>query len=207
MSHARFWIIALAVCTALGVAATARAGGFNLNEASAKSLARANAGAASANKDASANYFNPALLAFVKSPQFIVGATDYIIRGEFSKFSAIDAAGRPLSGGNGGNMGDHNRLGSGVSPILSFAMPINDRSSFGVAIETPFGLSTTYGGSSVLRYQAQYTSLEVFDINPNFAYRVGDHFSVGVGFDAAKVDAKLSNQIDYGAVCYAEEGP
>lgn len=207
MSQVRNWIIFVVAGAALGFATTAQAGSFQLNEASAKSLARANAGEASANKDASANFYNPALLTDIKSPEFVLGATDYIIRGEFSKFSATDAAGQPLSGGNGGDMGDHNRLGSGQAPLLSYAMPLTDRTAFGIALETPFGLNTTFDGTSVLRYQAQYTGVSVFNINPNLAYRVGDHFSVGVGLDIAKASAKLTNQIDYGAVCYAEEGP
>jgi long-chain fatty acid transport protein len=200
-------MVPLVFGVALGFCAAAHAGSFQLNEASAKSLARANAGAASANKDASANFYNPALLTDVKKPAFLLGGTDYIIRGEFSKFSATDAAGRPLSGDNGGNMGDHNRLGSGQSPILAFAMPLSDKLALGIALETPFGLNTTFDGTSVLRYQAQYTSLSVFNVNPNVAYTVGEHFSVGVGLDIARGSAKLSNKIDYGAVCYAEQGP
>ncbi|MGH8128841.1 MAG: OmpP1/FadL family transporter [Gammaproteobacteria bacterium] len=207
MRHTQPWMFLLAAGTALSLSAGAYAGSFQLNEASAKSLARSNAGDASANKDASANYYNPALLTYLKKASFLIGATDYKIRGEFSKFSATDASGQPLSGGNGGDFGQHNRIGAGVTPILSFGMPLTDRTAFGVALEVPFGLTTTYNGDSVLRYQAQYTSITVNNINPNFAYNVGDGFSIGIGADFAKVSAKLTNQIDYGAVCYSELGP
>ncbi len=207
MRHTQPWIFLLAAGMVLSLSAGAYAGSFQLNEASAKSLARSNAGDASANKDASANYYNPALLTALKKAQFIIGATDYRTRGEFSKFSATDAAGQPLSGGNGGNMGDHNQLGAGVTPTLSFATPLTARTAFGVAIEVPFGLTTTYNGTSVLRYQAQYTSIAVNNINPNFAYRVSDNFSLGIGLDIAQASTKLSNQIDYGAVCYSKLGP
>src|SRR5690625_5219893 len=208
MHQHRTWIALLPLgAAALLLCAAAHAGSFQLNEASAESMARANAGFSSANKDASANLYNPALLTFLKAPQFLIGATDYKIRGEFSKTSAVDASGQPLSGGNGGDMGQHNRLGAGASPILSFAMPFTAHAVFGIAIETPFGLSTTFNGDSVLRYQAQYTSLNVYTISPNIAYQVGKHFSVGVGLDIAKVSAKITNQIDYGAVCYAQQGP
>lgn len=208
MRLSRFHVLLLASAVAALVwSAGAYAGSFQLNEASAESMARSNAGFSSANKDASANFYNPALLTFLDSPQFLLGATDYKIRGEFSKKSAVDAAGRPLTGGNGGDMGDHNSLGAGVTPILSFAMPLTDRTAFGVALEVPFGLTTTFNGTSVLRYQAQYTSINVNNINPNIAYQVSDHFSVGVGLDIAKLSAKITNQIDYGAACYAELGP
>lgn len=207
MRHSHSWMILLAAGAALGFSAAAHAGSFQLNEASAKSLARSNAGDASANKDASATYYNPALLTDVKKMQFLVGATDYRTRGEFSKFSATDAAGQPLTGDNGGNMGDHNRLGAGVTPILSMAMPLTDRTVFGLGVNVPFGLTTTYDGTSVLRYQAQYTSIMVNNINPNIAYKVSDGFSIGFGLDFAKADAKLTNQIDYGAVCYSQLGP
>ncbi len=207
MRHSHSWMILLAAGAALGLSAAAHAGSFQLNEASAKSLARSNAGDASANKDASAVYYNPALLTHLKKTEFLVGATDYKTRGEFSKFSATDAAGQPLTGGNGGNMGQHNRLGAGVTPILSMAMPINDRTAFGFAVETPFGLTTTYDGTSVLRYQAQYTSISVNSLNPSVAYKVTDGLSIGFGLDFAKAEAKLTNQIDYGAVCYSQLGP
>lgn len=207
MRHSSTRTIFLTLAAALAVtvlsASTALAGSFQLNEQSAESLARAHAGFSSANQDATANYYNPALLVFLDDPQLILGATDFIIRGKFSKTLAVDATGRPLSGGNGGNMGDHNSLGSGVTPILAFAMPLTDDTAFGIAINVPFGLSTTYAGDSVLRYQAMYTSINVVNINPNFAYEISDHFSVGVGLDFARVSAKLTNKVDYGAVCYA----
>ncbi|MDN5864781.1 MAG: outer membrane protein transport protein [Gammaproteobacteria bacterium] len=196
-----------AAAAAVWLAPAAHAGGFQLNEASAESMARANAGFSSANKNASANYYNPALLTFIDSTQFIIGATDFRTRGEFSKISATDATGQPLTGGNGGNMGDHNSLGAGVTPILAFAVPLSENTVFGVAFEVPFGLTTTFDGDSVLRYQAQYTSINVVNINPNIAYKIGDHFSVGFGLDFARLSAKLTNQIDYGAVCYAQLGP
>lgn len=192
---------------ALAAPLVARAGSFQLNDVSAASLARAHAGDASDNTDATAVYYNPALLTRLKRMQFIIGATDYAIHGEFSKTSATDLTGQPLSGGNGGDMGSHNRLGSGVTPAFSFAAPLNNRTVFGIGLNVPFGLTTTYDGNSVLRYQAQYTSIEVIDINPSVAYQVSNDFSIGFGVDAAYWEAKLTNQIDYGAVCYSKLGP
>lgn len=197
----------LVVGVATFASSAAWAGSFQLNDASAKSLARAHAGDASANTDASAVYYNPALLTQLKSKQFIVGATNYDVHGEFSKTSATDLTGQPLSGGNGGDMGSHNGLGSGVAPTLFFADPLNDRTDFGIGLTEPFGLTTTYSGTSVLRYQAQYTSIDVININPSAAFKVNNDFSVGFGLDAAYWEAKLTNQIDYGAVCYSQLGP
>jgi len=207
MRNLQQWTILLMSAGALALPAVANAGSFQLNEQSASSLGRANAGDASANLDASAVFYNPALLTALSKGDFLVGATDYKIRGEFSKTSATDAAGQPLTGDNGGDMGDHNRLGAGVTPILSFATPIARHTVFGVALETPFGLTTGYDGTSVLRYQAQYTSISVNNINPTIAYQVSNDFSIGFGLDVAKAEAKLTNQIDYGAVCYANVNP
>ena len=207
MRRIQSWTALLTAASLLALPLLGRAGSFQLNEQSAASLGRANAGDASANVDPSAVFYNPALLTQLKGMQFIVGATDYAIHGEFSKTSATDLAGQPLSGGNGGDMGDHNRLGAGVTPTLSFAAPLNDRTVFGIAIETPFGLTTTYSGSSIMRYQAQYTSIAVNTINPTVAYKVSDDFSIGFGVDIAQAQAKLTNQIDYGAVCYSQVGP
>lgn len=207
MRQTQRWIILLTAAVGLALPFAASAGSFQLNEQSAKSLGRANTGDASANKDSSATYYNPALLTYLHHADFMIGATDYKIRGEFSKISATDASGQPLTGDNGGNFGDHNRLGAGIAPILSFATPIARRTVFGVAIETPFGLTTTYDGTSVLRYQAQYTSIDVNTINPAIGYQVSNDLSVGFGLDYSRAQAVLTNKIDYGAVCYQQLGP
>lgn len=185
------------------VLAPAYAGSFQLNEQDAGSLARAHAGSASDVLNANAIYYNPALLTQLQMPDISAGVTYYDIKGEFSKERAVDVAGQPLTGGNGGNMGKR----KGYAPALSFAAPINNRMAWGIALETPFGLSTNYSGTSVLRYQAQETSITVLNLNPTFAYRVTPAFSIGVGIDYARLSAKISNHIDYGAVCYAALGP
>ncbi|HEX5498981.1 MAG TPA: outer membrane protein transport protein, partial [Thermomicrobiales bacterium] len=146
MRGIRLSALLLAAGTAAALPLAARAGGFQLNEDSAKSMARANAGAASANTDASAIFYNPALLTQLTNMQFIAGFTNFRTRGEFSKTSATDLAGQPLSGGNGGDMGDHNSLGAGVAPALFFAAPLANRTVFGIGLEAPFGLTTTFDG-------------------------------------------------------------
>ncbi len=201
------WTIALAAGVALGLGGSAYAGSFKLNESNAASMGRANAGDASANKDASAAWYNPALLAALKKSQFMLGATNYVVHGSFSKISATDAAGQPLSGGNGGNFGSHNQLGDGQTPSIFFATPIAPRTVLGVGLTVPFGLSTGYGGNSVIRYQAQYTYVAVNNIGANIGYQVTPEFSVGFGLNFARAEAKLTNKVDSGAVCFATQGP
>lgn len=205
----RLYRATLLITVTLGLACAipAHAGSFMLNQSNPSNNARAGAGDASASNNASATWFNAALLGTLKAPEFMIGGADYVLHGSFSKISATDIAGQPLTGGNGGDLGEHNIFGDGMAPGLFIALPIAPRTVLGFGLTTPFGLTTGYQGTSVLRYQAQYTSLAVNNLGASIGYRVNANFSVGFGVDLAQAQASLSNKVDSGAVCYASEGP
>lgn len=199
------YLFALLAVAGLGTALTPPAwgSGFALNETSAREMGKAYAGSAANPDGATAVYFNPALLTLLKKPTLNLTATIIKLYGEFTPTSAIDAIGEPLSGNNGGNAGRKlNFVPSGF-----FAAPINHHWSWGIGIYVPFGLSTDYNASSILRYEAIYTSLDVININPSLAYRLSPHFSIGLGLDISKAYAKFTNAVDAGAVCFAKLGP
>jgi long-chain fatty acid transport protein len=197
----RVWIPALIAL--VGFSALAHASGFALNEDSAKDTGRAYAGSAAKPDGATAVYYNPALLTLLKKPQFNFTGTLIKLNAEFSPTSAVDAIGQPLSGDNGGNGGQKLNF----VPSIFYSAPINHAWSWGVGIYVPFGLNTDYDASSILRYEAVYTSLSVINFNPTLAYRISNHFSVGAGVDISKANAKLTNAIDSGAVCFSKLGP
>lgn len=192
----------LAVAVAAALSGTASASNFQLTEQSVTSLGRAHAGGAAAAEDASSIWYNPAGLTRLNDAEFLTGASVIRFGADFTKASATDATGQPLSGGEGGSVGK-----LGAVPFIYYSTPISDKLVFGVGFGVPFGLSTSYDADSIFRYQAIYTAVTVMNLNPTLAYKFTDHFSGGFGLDVQRMDVKLTNDVDYGAVCFAEVNP
>lgn len=181
---------------------TAGAAGFQLSEHSAESLGRANAGGAAAADDATAVVWNPANLVLVKKPEMIVSNSLIRLGADFDKISATDAIGQPLSGGEGGDVG---KLGG--TPGLFYAAPLNDKASWGISLTAPFGLSTDLDADSIFRYQAIYSAVAIIQINPSVGYQIYDNWSIGAGLDFQFMRVKLTQAVDFGAVCFGTLDP
>ncbi|HVA54341.1 MAG TPA: outer membrane protein transport protein [Gammaproteobacteria bacterium] len=205
MKNQQFAQWTFAVLAGAGVAtlpAIAMASNFQLTEQSVTSLGSAHAAGAAYADDASTIWYNPAGLTRLSSPELDAGLSVIRFGANFTPTTAIDATGQPLTGNNGGNPGK-----LGAVPFIYYSTPINDRLDFGIGLGVPFGLSTSYNASSIFRYQAIYTSVAVINLNPTLAYKFTDHFSGGFGVDVQRMDVKLTNAIDFGAVCFAEVSP
>jgi long-chain fatty acid transport protein len=194
---------ALGVLTLFTAIPQAHASAFALEEASAKGTAHAYAGGAADVDGATAVFYNPAALGLLKHPELNIVGTLIKLNAKFSPTSAVDAVGQPLSGNNGGNGGQKLNF----VPAAFYGAPINHSLAWGVGLYVPFGLQTDYDATSILRYEAIYTSLEMIDFNPSLAWNVTSHFSIGVGFDVEKAYAKLTNDVDAGALCLSKLGP
>lgn len=198
--------LAAAVLTGV-VAATvpgmAAAAGFQLTEQSIVGLGRAFAGSGATADDPSTLFFNAAGISQLDKSQMQFGAAVISLGADFDKTYAVDAAGQPLSGGEGGSVG---KLG-GV-PTFYYVSPIEDTKwTWGIGVNAPYGLATDYPIDSIFRYQATYTSVSIVNVNPTVSYQATDHFSVGFGLDYQQMNVKLANMVDYGAVCYGQAGP
>lgn len=177
---------------------TAVASGFALIEQGVSGLGTAYAGAAATAEDASTIFFNPA--GMTKIPSQVVGATNIIIpnfkfTNEGSTHLLQPVTGVPLRGGEGGDAGV-----TKVLPNLYFVKKVNDQTSFGLGINSPFGLTTEYDRSWVGRYYAVKSELLTVNINPSAAYRFNQHFSIGAGANVSYVKADLTNSIDFGTL-------
>lgn len=193
----------LAACAAVAaLPGLARASGFGLLEQSARSLGRAHAGGAALVNDPSAIFYNPAGLTELRRPEFM-GSLSYIgLRADFTKDIAVDAAGQPLSGPEDGGANK-----AGYVPALFFGAPVNGRLAWGVGVYAPFGLSTDYPSDSIARYQAIYSGVAAVNLTPAVAYKINDVYSIGLGLDVQYLSVKLTNDIDYGAVCFGALDP
>lgn len=197
------WVLAFLAGSAIGaLPGFALASNFQLTEQSVTSLGSAHAAGAAYANDASTIWYNPAGLTRLTGSELDTGLSIIRFGASFTPTTAVDGAGQPLTGNNGGNPGK-----LGAVPFIYYSTPLTSNLAFGVGLGVPFGLSTSYNASSIFRYQAIYTNVSVINLNPTLAYKFTNHFSAGFGLDVQRMDVKLTNNIDFGAICFAEISP
>lgn len=170
------------------------ASGFALLEQSSSRLGTAFAGTAAAADDASTIFYNPAGLSKLTDTQFLIVASGVLIKSEFNNESSQAALGQPL-GGEGGDAGDWNAV-----PAAYFALPINDQFAFGFGINAPFGLKLEYENGWMGRFQALNNEIQTYNFNPSLSWRVSKQLSFGIGADYQRIQAELTNSVNYTAV-------
>ncbi|HEY1991355.1 MAG TPA: outer membrane protein transport protein [Gammaproteobacteria bacterium] len=196
------WAASLTGAVLAALAPAASASNFQLTEQSVTSLGRAHSGGAAVAEDSSSIWYNPAGLTQLSDPEIMGGYSLIRFGADFTKTSATDAFGQPLSGGEGGSVG---KLGGPA--FVYYAQPLSHDLTFGFGINTPFGLATKYDDNSIFRYQAIYSSVAVINYNPSLAWKVNDQFSLGAGIDYQTMTVKLTNDVDFGAICFSEVSP
>lgn len=173
---------------------TAFASGFALLEQSASRLGTAFAGTAAAADDASAIFYNPAGMALLNSKEFMVVGSGVAISSEFNNGNSQAALGQPL-GGEGGDAGGWNAVPAGY-----FAMPLNEQFAIGLGVNAPFGLKLEYDDGWMGRYQALNSEIQTYNFNPSLSWRVSKQLSFGVGVNYQRIQAELTNAVNYTAV-------
>jgi len=84
-------------------------------------------------------------------------------------------------------------------PNLYVTVPINPQWSVGVGINAPFGLVTEYDDTWLGRFQAVKSDIKTINVNPAVSWRIAPNFSVGAGVNWQRVDAELTQRINYSA--------
>jgi long-chain fatty acid transport protein len=185
---------ALAVCAGTTLPTIAFGSSFALLEQSASRLGTAFAGTAAAADDATTIYFNPAGLSRLESAELIALASAIEITSTFENSASTPAFGQPL-GNDGGDAGDWNFV-----PGAYFAFPVSEKLALGIAVNAPFGLKLVYDDGWLGRFQAAKSEIKTLNVNPSLAWRVNDRFSIGVGVSYQRIDAELTNSVNYSAV-------
>ncbi|HKQ12655.1 MAG TPA: outer membrane protein transport protein [Steroidobacteraceae bacterium] len=189
---------ATTLCTVLIAGAisplVAHGSGFALLEQSASRLSTAFAGSGVNTDDATSMFFNPAGLGRLEQAQLIALTSGIEISSEFRSTGSTAAFGQPL-GGSGGDAGDWN-----VVPGAYLAVPLGDRFNIGLGINAPFGLKLVYDDGWVGRFQALRSEIQTLNVNPSLAMRVNDRLSIGAGFSYQRLQAELTNAVNYSAV-------
>jgi long-chain fatty acid transport protein len=170
------------------------ASGFALLEQSASRLGTAFSGTTAAADDASTIFYNPAGLSRLTDTQLLVVASGVNIRSEFNNENSLAALGQPL-GGEGGDAGGWNAV-----PAAYFALPINDQFAFGFGVNAPFGLQLEYENGWMGRFQSLNNEIKTYNFNPSLSWRVNKQLSFGIGADYQRIQAELTNSVNYTAV-------
>ncbi|WP_018716544.1 OmpP1/FadL family transporter [Arhodomonas aquaeolei] len=195
-------IIATSALTLAGATATAQATGFQIREQSAKALANSLANAAAGAEDVSFMAYNPAALGNIDGTQ-VAGSLAYIdaefdLENGRASPSAVQLNG-PSDGlpydGSKGNSGE-----AALVPAFAVKTQLNDSLDAGLAVYSPYGLSTDYDHDWIGRYHALETDLKVVDIQPTLNVRVTDRLSLAGGLRVQYADATLSNALDLGGL-------
>ncbi len=175
------------------------ASGFALIETNARGQGNAYAGAAAHTPDASTIFFNPAGMTAISGDQLTVAAHYISPNSEFNNDGSTAAAifSSPLAGDDDDGGSD------ALVPNLYWVKTLDESSKFGLGVNSPFGLATSYDDDWVGRYHGVLSDLKIININPSYAYKVNDQLSVGAGVDVMLGTVELTSAIDFGAICMA----
>jgi len=193
-------LLVLGIAGLLTVTGQVYASGLQLTEQSVTGLGRAFAGGSLPNDDASSAYYNPADMMLGKGMQvqagftFIGITTEADDAGSTTEFPARSTP-RPSSQSGIAVLANDQGGEDNLVPNGYYIMDINDRMRFGVSLNAPFAVSTSYGKNWVGRYHAVDSELTTIDINPSLSYRVSDNLSLGFGVSAQYADATLTQAL------------
>lgn len=175
------------VAAGLALAGPAYGAGFGIFEQGTKAMGMAGAFTAQAD-DPSALFHNPGGIAFQKKRDFAVGFT--WIYGSDSTFD-----GAPPFPGNGVT-GEQKTL-SETPPHAYWVEPITDRWTFGLGVNTPFGLVTEWKDPDNFagRFISTKAALRAIDVNPTIGWQVTPNVGIAVGAVARFSDVELVQHI------------
>jgi long-chain fatty acid transport protein len=180
-------VVAITAIGALASTAPMYAAGFSIFEQGAKAMGMAGAFTAQAD-DPSLLFHNAGGLAFVTEREVSTGFT-WITSTE----AEFDGAG-PFPGE--GYHAEQEGL-SEFPPHLYWVQPINDTWKFGLGINAPFGLTTSWEEPNEFagRFLSTKAALRAIDINPTIGWQITDNFGLGIGAVARFSDVELNRNI------------
>lgn len=186
--------IRIAIFSVMAAPAGVLAGGFSLNEQSASAMGVANAGTAANPENATTVFFNPAGMSQLSGTNLSFGAAVLDIDAELKEGtgSAVRDDGRPVSGGNGGDIAD-----PAILPNVYMTHEINDWLDVGFGLHAPYGLAADYDDDFKGRFFADKTELTAIAFSPSIAVNDGNGFSMGAGINLIYAEGQLTKFQDY----------
>jgi long-chain fatty acid transport protein len=170
------YVIIAAMATSLAVA-----GGYQINEHSARAVGMGGAFTALAN-DGSAIFYNAGGLGFQSGTNVLLGTTLIFPSTSFT--------------GPGASTTKTDMESQMFYPSnLYITHALNDQLVVGLGVFSPYGLGTEWPNDWVGRKISVKTDLQTFYINPTVAYKVNDELSVGVGLSYVLGSAKIKYRV------------
>ena len=164
--------------------ANANAAGFHLREQSGAAMGNAFAGATAGAENNSYAYFNAAGLTRQKGKQFNIGGT----------YIAPEASASNIKGKYNGEESDvHNIVHSAVAPNMTYSQQINDKYTFGLGVNVPFGMITKYDARWAGSDHGVTSKVTAVTTTPMIAYKATDKLSLGVGLPVQYFKARLTS--------------
>jgi long-chain fatty acid transport protein len=181
------------------------ASGFQLAEQNGSGLGNAFSGQAAGVKDASAIYFNPALLTRLEGGNLVLSVEPVFPSQTFSDGGSTAPSLPPLPGapplgiplgGLGGDAG-------GVTPVPNgyFSHQAGENLWLGVGVNVPFGLTTEWESDWMGRFHGIRSSIHAINVNPTVAVKLGV-VSLGAGINWQYFDAELTQNTAYGGAAF-----
>lgn len=152
------------------------AAGYQNDSTSTSGLGNAYAGSVTGIHDASDVFFNPAVTAGIKQSQFIAGMTYVRLSTDSDGATGYFSNGTKVSGGDSGKIESNQ-----YDPALYLAMPISNKTTFNLAVTSPYGLANKYHTDWAGRYRVIENDISSLNINPSLAYKLSDKISIGAG--------------------------
>ncbi|HSO84835.1 OmpP1/FadL family transporter [Thiocapsa sp.] len=182
----------LAATYLANLTSNAWAGGIYVPMKGAAATGSANVGLASAARDGSTLFYNPAGMTRLGSTFVEIGVdainADIAVDNRGSQARTLGSAGQDVIDAGARGQGE----GWIPVPNLFLGTPIMDgRIWLGLAVTSPFGLELDYGPEWFGRYDSYDNSIKTLDIAPTLAYRINDAWSIGGGIDVQYADAEL----------------
>ena len=181
MSHKNLFAKSAVAAAVALVSSHVYAAGFQLNEFSSAGLGRAYSGEGAMGDTAASASRNPATMALMDRPMFSVGAVFIDPDVDITGNSPI--TGRSLDASN--------IAPTQWVPNIHYVQPINDQWWIGASATSNYGLATEFNDGYTAGGYGGKTDLMTGNLNLSTAYRLNEHFSFGVGFDAVYARAKI----------------
>ena len=194
---------ALAAAMTVQVPTMARAGGFNLDHQNAAALGAAFAGAEATRSQAAFAAYNPAAIGVAGHLDVALSVTGVFPSSEYSDASATLLGVAPVAGQSASD----GTIQNAAIPNFSLSYTPIEHLSFGLVVNTPFGLDTEYTDGSILRYQAQRTALLAVEVTPIVAYEIWPGIVAAAGVRVQYVDLSVTSIIDAGGIAAANSIP
>ncbi|MDX9982213.1 MAG: outer membrane protein transport protein, partial [Lentisphaeria bacterium] len=165
--------------------------GFAILEQSPRGLGASFAGMTAKIDDPGALYFNPAVSAWFKESQLMLGTTIIRASATFSNDGSTHEDGTLIRGDNGGNAGGYSLI-----PNFYLIQPLGERWAFGLGITATSGTETEWGANWVGRYQAIKTAASTIDISPSLSWMATDNLSIGAALNIQYMQFEKINKVD-----------